>query len=174
MDDITKIEDLDFDNTLIDEKSYKNILVYDISYKTLFGPKPLRIKFDYVDGFIRICDGIRYLVLFAMEKHDSIYKRIRYRIRKSGIKYVFSHNYGKIKVDSNDSLPLEKTFSLRNVTILVKSVFNTDKTHYYYNIFLEKYSHKWKIIIEMLILMELIFINQMNQKGAIFVSISIL
>ena len=113
-------------------------------------------------------------MLFAIEKHDSIYKRIRYRIRKSGIKYVFSHNYAKIKVDSNDSLPLEKTFSLRNVTILVKSVFNADKNHYYYNIFLEKYSYKWKIIIEMLILMELIFINQMNQKGAIFVSISIL
>ena len=30
-DNIIKIEDLDLDNILIDEKSYKNILVYNIS-----------------------------------------------------------------------------------------------------------------------------------------------
>ena len=30
-----KIEDLDFDNIVIDEKSYENILVYNISYKIL-------------------------------------------------------------------------------------------------------------------------------------------
>ena len=62
----------------IDEKSYKNILVYDISYKTLFGSKPLRIKFDEVDRFIRVYDGIRYVVLFGPEKYDAIYNRIRY------------------------------------------------------------------------------------------------
>ena len=87
--DITKIEDLDFDNALIDEKSYRNILVYDISYKALFCSKPLQIRFDEVDGFIRVYDGIRYLVLFATKKHDAIYNRIRYLIRKSGITYVF-------------------------------------------------------------------------------------
>ena len=52
---------LDFDNALIDEKSHKNIFVYDISYKILFGSKPLRIRFDEVDGFIRVYDGIRWL-----------------------------------------------------------------------------------------------------------------
>ena len=49
-----KLEDIDFDNILIDEKSLKNILIYDISYKTLIGLKPLRIRFDKIDGFIRI------------------------------------------------------------------------------------------------------------------------
>ena len=46
------------------------------------------------------------------------------------------HIYGKIKVISYDSLPLEKTLTLHDVTIL-KSVFNKDKTNYYYNTFLE-------------------------------------
>ena len=32
--DIIKVEDLDVDNVLIDEKSHENILMYDISYKT--------------------------------------------------------------------------------------------------------------------------------------------
>ena len=45
-----------------------------------------------------------YLVLFGTEKYDSIYNRIRYLISaKSGITYIISHNYAKIKVDSYDS-----------------------------------------------------------------------
>ena len=44
-------------NISMDKKSYENILVYDISYKTLTGPKPLRIRFDQVDGLIRVTDG---------------------------------------------------------------------------------------------------------------------
>ena len=59
-DDIIEIEDLDFDNILINEKSYKNILVYDISYKTLVGAKSLSFKFDKVNAFIRVYDGTRY------------------------------------------------------------------------------------------------------------------
>ena len=61
-DDIIKIEDFDFDKILRDEKSYKSILVYDILYKNLFGSKPLCIRFDEVDEFIRVHGEIRYLV----------------------------------------------------------------------------------------------------------------
>ena len=57
--------------------------------------------FDKVDGFIRVHDGTRHLGLFGSQKYDSIYNRIRYLIGvKSGIKYAFSHNYAKIKIDS--------------------------------------------------------------------------
>ena len=39
------------------------------------------------------------LVLFGPEKYDAISNRIRYLIRqKSGITYVFPHNYTKIKL----------------------------------------------------------------------------
>ena len=90
-DDIIKIGDFHFNNILIDEKSCKNILVYDFSYKTLSGSKPLRTRFDEVDGFIRVYDGIRYSVLFAPEKHDAIYNKTRYLInQKCGItKHMF-------------------------------------------------------------------------------------
>ena len=56
-DDIIKIEDFNLDNILIAEKTYKNILVYNISYKTLIGAKPLLVRFDKADGFIRVYDG---------------------------------------------------------------------------------------------------------------------
>ena len=46
----------------------KIFLVYNISYKTWIDAKPLRIRFDRIDGFIRVYDGPRYLVLFGSEK----------------------------------------------------------------------------------------------------------
>ena len=61
-------------------------------------------------------------------------------VKKRGMTYVFSHYYAKIKVDSYDSLPLEKTLTLHNVLIHINSVLHEDQNHYYYNIFLEKCS----------------------------------
>ena len=119
-DDIIKLEDFNLDNILIDEKSHENILIYDISYKTLIGPKPLRIRLSKIDGFIRIYDETRYLTL----------------------QYIFSHYFAKIKVDSYDSLPIEKRLTLHNVLILIKSVLSKDKNHYNYKIFLEKCSYR--------------------------------
>ena len=109
---IIKFEDFDFDKILMHVKSYENILSYDISYRALIGAKRLRIRFDKEDGFIRVYDGTRYLVLFDPEKYDSIYNRVRYLTsQKCCITYVISRNYARIKVDSYDSLPLEKTFA---------------------------------------------------------------
>ena len=130
-------------NILIDEKSHENILIYDISYKTLINSKPFRIRFFKIDGIIRIYDGTRYLTLFGSEKYDAIYNRIRYLIiQKSGITYIFSHTFAKIKVDSYDSLPIEKRLSLHNVIMRIKSVLNKVKNYCYYKIFLEKCSYQ--------------------------------
>ena len=138
-DDIIKLEDFDIDNILIDEKSHENILIYDISCKTFIVAKPLHIRFDKIDGFTRIYNGTRYLVLFGSKKDDAIYNRIIYILSlKSSITYVSSHYYAKIKVDSYDSLPIEKTLTLHIVIILIKPVLNKDKNHYYYKMFLEK------------------------------------
>ena len=125
---------------MIDKKSHKNILIYDISYKTSIGSKPLCIRFDKIDWFIRIFDGTKYLLLLSTEKYDTIYNRIRYLTSlKSGITYIFSHHFAKIKVDF---LPIEKMFTLYNIIILIKSVLSKDQNHYYYKIFLEKCSYQ--------------------------------
>ena len=130
-DDMIKSEDFDIDNILIDEKSHRNILICDISYKTLIDLKPLCIKFDKIAGFIKIYDRTRYLTLFGSEKYGAIYDRIRYLISlKSGIAYIFSHDFGKIKVDSYDSLCIEKILTFHNVIILFKSVLSRNKNHY--------------------------------------------
>ena len=58
-DDILKIEDFNLVNISTDEKLYGNILVCNISYKTLIDATPLRIRFNKMDGFIRVYDGTR-------------------------------------------------------------------------------------------------------------------
>ena len=83
---------------------------------------------------IRIYNGTRCLVLISLEKYNAIYIRIRYFISlKSGIIYVFSPNYAKIKLI---------LMTLHNVVILIKSFINKDKNHFCDNIFLEKCSYQ--------------------------------
>ena len=57
---------------------------------------------------------------------------------KSSITYIFSHYFAQMKADSYDSLPIEKTLTLHNVIILMKSVLDKGKNHYYCKTILEK------------------------------------
>ena len=83
-DDIIRLEDFSIDNISIDGKSHENILIYDFWYKKLIGSNPLRIRLDdKIDGIIRITSII------------------------SGITYIFSPYFVKIKVDSYDFLPIK-------------------------------------------------------------------
>ena len=142
-DDIIRDFDFNFDNILLDEKLYGNISVYDISYQTLMGPKRLHIRSDKMDGFIRV-RGVefRYLVLFDHGLFDKICDRTKYLIsKKSGITNSIDHNFGKIRIDSYNSLP---TLTFHNGIVLTKSIVNKNKNEYYYYIFLENGSYKDK------------------------------
>ena len=64
-DDMINGTKVNFSNILLQKKLYENISVYNILYKNPTGPKPLRIKFNKVDGFIVSLDGeIKHLTLF--------------------------------------------------------------------------------------------------------------
>ena len=92
------------------------------------GAKPLRIRFDEIDGFIKIHDGIRYLLLFDHGWFDKVCNRIKYFIcKKIGITDSINHNFGIIRIDSCVSLPIEKVLTFQNVIILIKSVVKKKK-----------------------------------------------
>ena len=116
---------------LLDEKLYKekyeNILIYHISCKTSTGANPLRVRFSKTDGFIKIHDRIRYLVLSDYGWFNKSCDRIKYLIsEKSGITDSINHNFGRIRIDSYNSLPIEKILTFL-VVILIKSVVNKNK-----------------------------------------------
>ena len=58
-----KVDDINVNNILLDEKLYQNILFYNILCKKFIDAKPLRIRFEKVNGLIKIYNGIRYLEL---------------------------------------------------------------------------------------------------------------
>ena len=58
--------------------------------------------------------------------------------KKSGITNSINNNFGKIRIDSYNSLPSERTLTFHNVVILINSVVNKNKNKYYCNIFFEK------------------------------------
>ena len=144
--DVIRDFDINFDNILLDEKLHESISAYHISYKTSTGPKPLHTWFDKIDGFIRVCGGeFRYLVLFNHGLFDTICDKIKHLMsEKSVITDSINHNFGKIRIDSYNSLPIENILTFHYVIILINSVVNKDNNNYYYNIFLEKGSNKGK------------------------------
>ena len=63
--------DLDFNDTLLDEKLYKekyeNILIDGVSYKTSRGAKPLRIRLDkIIDRYIKT-DKIKMIIVIVIK-----------------------------------------------------------------------------------------------------------
>ena len=114
-DDIIRDFDTNFDNILLDEKLHENISVYDISYKTSMGTKPLPIRFNKIDGFIKVHGGdFRHLVLFDYEYFAEICNKIKYFIsEKSGTTDSNNHSFQEIRVVSYNSLPIEKILTFQ-------------------------------------------------------------
>ena len=80
-----------------------------------------------MDGLIKFVEGLNVL-----------------QVKKCDITDNINHNFGKIRVDSSNSLPVERILTFHDVIILIKSVVNNHKNNYYYNIFLEKGLYKDK------------------------------
>ena len=80
-----------------------------------------------MDGLIKFVKGLNVL-----------------QVKKCDITDNINHNFGKIRVDSSNSLPVGRILTFHDVIILIKSVVNNHKNNYYYNIFLEKGLYKDK------------------------------
>ena len=95
---------------------------------------------------VKFLDGkIKHLELFDYGLFDKICNKIKYLTsKKSGIMNNIDYNFGRIRVDLYNSLPIQKILTFHNVAILIKSVVNKNKNKCYLNIFLEKGSYKDK------------------------------
>ena len=123
--DIIKIKYFGPDKIKIDEKSYGNILIYHIGYVTIINSKyvksnsvnPLYITFKKMNGYFEKINRNKYLTLDStnesnekIKKCEELWSKIRDLIRsitKNSDDY--DEKYMKIKLSSNDELPLNKT-----------------------------------------------------------------
>ena len=68
--------------------------------KTSTGPKPLRIRFDKMKGFIRVRDKFRCLILFDYGLFYKICDKIKYLTsEKNGITDSINHNFGEVRIN---------------------------------------------------------------------------
>ena len=86
-----------------------NLTKYFSIFENLVGPKPLRIIVDRIFRFIRTYDDTRYLSLFGSKYTGAICNTSKCLISlQSGVTYLFSHYFAKIKVYCCHSLSIEK------------------------------------------------------------------
>ena len=152
-DNMINIKDFNSNLIKIDKNSYKNIDIYYIGYITMKdfdyvkvnSVNSLYLIMNKVDGYFEEINGNKYLTLVSTDKNkevltkytelwDGIKNSIEKINNKSG---EYGKDFMKIKFDSDDSLPLNKTLKLHNMTIIVRSVFEEDDK-YYPQVFLDE------------------------------------
>ena len=93
---------------------------------------------DYVDGYIEEINGNKYFALVSTDKNKEVLTKytklwdgIKNSIEKINNKLAeYGKDVMKIKFNSDNSLPLNKTLRLHNTTIIVGSVFEEDGKYY--------------------------------------------
>ena len=92
----------------------------------------------------------------SIKKHDKIWSKIRGLIGSFTKKSDdYDERYMKIKFNSDDKLPLNKTIEILSMLIVVRAIFLENNKHY------------------LQVLNGLMLIRQANQKSVIFVTIAI-
>ena len=137
--DVINIKIFDPNNIKIDEKSYKTFLIY-IGYVTIKNSKyvkintvnPLYLIFSKVNRYFEESNKNKYLTLVPtnesnkkkIEKYEELWGKIRDLIRsitKNSDDY--DEKDMKIKLNSDDKLPLNKTIEIPTMTIVVRAIF---------------------------------------------------
>ena len=153
--DMINIKDFDSSLIKIDKKSYKNIGIYNIGYiiikkiddyKSINSVNSLYLTIGKADGYIEENNGNKYLVFTSIDGNKKVltkstkrWDKIKHLIEtiNGGKKSDYEKNFMKIKLNSDDNLPLNKMLKLHMLTVIVRSVFEEDGK-YYPQVFLDE------------------------------------
>ena len=118
----------------------------DSEYVKINSVNPLYLIINEVDEYIKEKNGNKYLALVltdinkeVLTKYTKLWDGIENEMETiNGSKpSEYEKDFMKIKLDSDDSLPLNKTPKLHNMSIIVLPVFEEDGK-YYPQVFLEE------------------------------------
>ena len=128
------------------KNSYKNVGIYNIGYITIkkiddceniYRANPLYLIIAHANGYIEEKGVNKYLVFDStdenkelLKKYNNVVNGIRDKIKEeySG-ECDYEKDYMKIKLDSDDNLPLNKPLKFHNITITIRSVFEDGKLY---------------------------------------------
>ena len=131
-----------FDSILlkIDRKSYKNIGIYNIGYITIkkiddceniYSVNPLYLLINHGNGYIEEKGVNKYLIFDStdenkelLKKYNDVWSGIKDKIKEvSSREYDYEKDYMKIKLNSDDDLPLNKPLKFHNMAIIIRCAF---------------------------------------------------
>ena len=129
------------------KKSYKDINIYNIGYVTkkkigncmnINSVNPLYLGIARVNGYTEEKDSNEYLVFDStdenkelLKKYSDVFNGIMSKIREIDDDWLeYAKDYMKIKFNSDDDLPLNKSLKFRLMTITIRHVFEEDAKLY--------------------------------------------
>ena len=92
-----------------------------------------------VGGYIEETNKNKYLIFASKDKNKKVlgkytklWDKIKYHIQimNAGKFGEYEKDYMRIKLNSDDDLPLNKILKLHNLTVIVRSVFEEDGENY--------------------------------------------
>ena len=145
--DIFDLEYFDSSLLKLDKKSYKDIRIYNIGYitikkigncKNIYSVNPLCLRINDASGYIEEINENKYLIFDSIDenkellkKYNDVFNGIMGKIKEvSNDECDYEKDYMKIKFNSDDDLPLNKTLNFHNMTITIRSVFKKDEKLY--------------------------------------------
>ena len=131
----------------IDRKSYKKIGIYNIGYITIkkiddceniYSVNPLYLLVNHANGYIEEKGVNKYLIFDStdenkelLKKYNDVWNGIKNKIEEvSSGECDYEKDYMEIKSNSDDDLSLKKPLKVRNMIIIIRSVFEEDGKRY--------------------------------------------
>ena len=116
-------------------------------YVKIYSVNPLYLTFRYVNGYFEDINGNKYLTLVStneskdkIKKYEELWSKIKdlsRSVTKNSDDYDYDEKYVKIKLNSDDELPLNKTVEIPTITIVVRAIFH-ENNKYYPQVFLDE------------------------------------
>ena len=98
---------------------YENIHSVNRLYLTIYSAR----------GYFKEKNGENYLILDPIKKYEDVFCGIKSEIEtiNGGEKLIYEKHYQKIRVNTDDNVPLNKKLKFSSLIIIIRCVFENDK-----------------------------------------------
>ena len=104
-------------------------------YESIYSVNPLYLRINHANGYIEEKNGIKYLIFASVGENKEVLKTyadvwdgVKNKIKaiNGGQENDYEKDYMKIKINSDDDLPLNKPLKFHVMTIIIRTVFKED------------------------------------------------
>ena len=142
--DMINVKKFDSNLLKIDKKSYKDIGICNIryitvkkidDYESIYSVNPLYLRINHAYGYIEEKNGSKYLIFASVGENKEVLKTyadvwdgVKNKIKaiNGGQENDYEKDYMKIKINSDNDLPLNKPLKFHVMTIIIRTVFKED------------------------------------------------